>query len=1011
MPRIRVLGLALLHLALWCVAFQELGAQSLPLPEHPRYVVQKIPEQLGLSTITATSLAQDAQGFLWIGTQNGLFRYDGSNVTRFADKQGLGSDRINEVFASRGDVWVFTDLGIWRYEQGRFKEFPLPGGHKLVPDVHRATVDQDNQVWAIVDDGLLLRINADHPEDFEIVPGEPLRLLALARDGSILVATQSKVGRIPRGGRRVEVFSGELPDLPVVALISDGSGDVWARTAKHFSRWDGKGKRWMKEDADLPYADVMGFPTVTPGGDILLPTDHGLYRRWHGRWEAIGEREGLETNGLYAAMEDRDGTIWLGYGGNGVGRWPGPDEWMGWTKSEGLPDSVVWSIVRDGKKRLWVGTNAGLSVWDPSRHKWRNWIKKDGLPGDTIQFLALAPDETLWMLSPLGHLGWMDLKSGRLHRINALDSRGRHIAYTGLVLGPNGTVWASGNGLIDQYKNVNGRTAVSRIPVPDLVKKGVNVLQITPRGVVWGAGHAGVSRFDGKQWRLIGANDGLFAESVMTIGGATADDIWLGYYESNGLTHVHLDENGRPHVNVYKMADGLSSNAVSLMASDHEGNLWVGADRGLSIIHPDGTIGDLSRSSGLLWDDVNSDAFYEDADGGIFIGTSRGLAYRRPNRPLPKWTSWPTVITSATFAGRERLFDGHPQISYRDGAFEAYFSRPAIDSPPAQTCRYQLQGLDPEPVETTLRQVRYSALPAGDFTFSVSCGCARRGWSAPATWSFTIQPPWWQRLWFRGGLVLLLILAVAGITRIRTHALEKQRFKLEEAVAARSAELREANKRLEEMSLTDPLTGAHNRRFFDLTVPRDAQQTLRAYQTAAPTEPPRDRDLVFFIVDLDHFKALNDNYGHAAGDEVLVAVTRRLASVIRETDVLVRWGGEEFLVVSQSANADSAQYVARRMLDVIGERPFETSDGLFIFKTCSIGWAIFPWIGKLPAAVSIDEIVKLTDRALYMAKQDGRNRAIGLYPNETLENESIYAHKARPRVVEILGPAPVAEHR
>lgn len=259
--------------------------------------------------------------------------------------------------------------------------------------------------------------------------------------------------------------------------------------------------------------------------------------------------------------------------------------------------------------------------------------------------------------------------------------------------------------------------------------------------------------------------------------------------------------------------------------------------------------------------------------------------------------------------------------------------------------------------------------------------------------------------------MLLLILAIAGIIRIRTQALEKQRLRLEEAVAARSVELREANKRLEEMSLTDPLTGAHNRRFFELTVPRDAQQTLRAYQTAAFTEPPRDRDLVFFIMDLDHFKELNDSYGHAAGDEVLVAVARRLASVIRETDVLVRWGGEEFLVVSQSTNADSAQHVARRMLDVIGERPFETSDGHSICKTCSIGWAIFPWINKLPAAVSIDEIIKLIDRALYRAKQDGRNRAIGIYPDETLETESVYEQKARPRVVEILGPVPVAEHR
>ena len=159
-------------------------------------------------------------------------------------------------------------------------------------------------------------------------------------------------------------------------------------------------------------------------------------------------------------------------------------------------------------------------------------------------------------------------------------------------------------------------------------------------------------------------------------------------------------------------------------------------------------------------------------------------------------------------------------------------------------------------------------------------------------------------------------------------------------------------------------------------------------------------------MDIDHFKHLNDTWGHAAGDEVLVAMARRLAGIIRETDVLVRWGGEEFLIVSQSTSADAAHQVARRILDVIGGQPFETSDGLSISKTCSVGWAVFPWITKVPVAVPVDDIVKLADRALYMAKQGGRNRAVGLYPDESMEDEPIDQQKARPRAVEIYGPVP-----
>ena len=259
--------------------------------------------------------------------------------------------------------------------------------------------------------------------------------------------------------------------------------------------------------------------------------------------------------------------------------------------------------------------------------------------------------------------------------------------------------------------------------------------------------------------------------------------------------------------------------------------------------------------------------------------------------------------------------------------------------------------------------------------------------------------------------MFLALFAITQITRIRTHALENQRRRLEEAVAARSAELQAANKRLEEASLKDPLTGISNRRFFEVTIPRDVQQTIRAYQAASPHEPPRDRDLVFFIMDIDHFKNLNDTWGHAAGDEVLVAMASRLASVIREADMLVRWGGEEFLIVSQSTSADAAQHVARRILEVIGGQPFETSDGLSISKTCSVGWAAFPWISKTPVDVSVDDILKLADRALYMAKQGGRNRAIGLYPDESMEDEPIDQQKARPRAIEIHGPVPSVEYQ
>ncbi|HJX85636.1 MAG TPA: GGDEF domain-containing protein, partial [Candidatus Angelobacter sp.] len=233
---------------------------------------------------------------------------------------------------------------------------------------------------------------------------------------------------------------------------------------------------------------------------------------------------------------------------------------------------------------------------------------------------------------------------------------------------------------------------------------------------------------------------------------------------------------------------------------------------------------------------------------------------------------------------------------------------------------------------------------------------------------------------------------------------ERQRERLEQAIALRSAELSAANKRLEEASLTDPLTGVHNRRFFEATLPRDVQQTIRAYQSSIPSDLPKDRDLAFFLVDLDHFKSINDTYGHAVGDKVLIEVAKRLHSVTRETDVLVRWGGEEFLLVSQGPSTEGAVHVGRRILEVVGGVPFAIPDGPPVSMTCSIGWAVFPWISKVPVAVPLDEILKLADRALYLAKHSGRNRAVGFYPDERLQEAPIGEQKAKPRMVHLSGP-------
>jgi len=191
-------------------------------------------------------------------------------------------------------------------------------------------------------------------------------------------------------------------------------------------------------------------------------------------------------------------------------------------------------------------------------------------------------------------------------------------------------------------------------------------------------------------------------------------------------------------------------------------------------------------------------------------------------------------------------------------------------------------------------------------------------------------------------------------------------------------ELRRTNLVLEEASLTDPMTGLRNRRYFSATIDSDVSQALRSH---ADGRDPRTRDLVFYLIDADNFKEVNDQYGHDVGDKVLVEMARRLSSSIRHSDVLVRWGGEEFLIVSRYTDRAEAEWLAQRVLSAVADTPIALGGSLEkMYRTCSLGWAAFPWCPENPRDVSYEEVLTLADRGLRQAKQSGKNRAVGIVP-------------------------------
>jgi diguanylate cyclase (GGDEF)-like protein len=222
-----------------------------------------------------------------------------------------------------------------------------------------------------------------------------------------------------------------------------------------------------------------------------------------------------------------------------------------------------------------------------------------------------------------------------------------------------------------------------------------------------------------------------------------------------------------------------------------------------------------------------------------------------------------------------------------------------------------------------------------------------------------------QIVHFRVLVTAFVMFAMAGLVFLKQQLLH--------------LELKHSNLVLQWSSTTDPLTGTRNRRFFFENIQRDIGQSVRAHLEGGDRS---ERDLIFYLIDLDNFKKVNDRFGHDSGDRILIESARRISSAIRNSDLLVRWGGEEFLVVSRCTDRNQAGILANRILDAFRKKSFQVDAAEQTAQTCSIGWAAFPWYEDDVRALNYEGVLKYADRALYRAKKAGKNQAIGMVHSE-----------------------------
>ncbi|MGB0834299.1 MAG: GGDEF domain-containing protein, partial [Psychrobium sp.] len=249
---------------------------------------------------------------------------------------------------------------------------------------------------------------------------------------------------------------------------------------------------------------------------------------------------------------------------------------------------------------------------------------------------------------------------------------------------------------------------------------------------------------------------------------------------------------------------------------------------------------------------------------------------------------------------------------------------------------------------------------------------------------------WYQTLAAKIGGIILLALLVYCIVRYRTARLQNRQDYLESEVQKRTLSLQQLTDELATMSMTDPLTGLKNRRYLEQAMQVEAANVLEKYRDDKKEDKRIDGgDVVFILIDVDHFKRVNDKYGHQSGDAVLIEITKRIRLIARDTDHLVRWGGEEFLLIVKESSIERAESIAERLRQKIRQTLIKIEGDIEIKMTCSIGLCGYPFFARKLENLSWSECINLADKALYCAKNSGRDTWVSVKENELTLTEEL----------------------
>lgn len=957
--------------------------------------------QDGLSEEIWSAVDVDARGFVWAGSASQLARFDGYGWSLWPTPWAHSLVRDMERDAD-GNLWtIFEREGLARLDGEEWVPVADPKGflyffnRTLDPSGGPQTqLAHTAGIWVRKRDSWVLELSAESasgapPHQIEYTQtlfGAPRQWLGTDRG----LAWRPMVDGRPQG--EWQAYEDPLlADFGFVRLLTTTEGgreELWALgfgAGLVRIRDDGI-RAWRARTGELPTESIYSMrSTRGPSGErwLWVASRAGLLRLRGDEVQVFDRRHGLPSDAVRNVEVQRgtDGPdiLWLATEGGLARTVLGRSQWRT-VSLLGQRENGIFGLMLEpdgrGGERLWVGSmKEGLRLLEQGR--WRSFTAADGSsPSDGIRHILRLPgrDGRPWRLLTTIDRGVYEIRDdfGFQRLPGPWDQVAGDMVYSAMAREHAGET---------EYWFATARSGLHRLRAgrytsfqPFGEQPIAPVIQISEqidaqgRSWLWAASGAGLLRFDNQQWSLLPAAaglpaDGYRAATLLQSNGRAL--LWAGS-NRHGVVRLDVTHPGAPRLVELPPLPAPPDPTIYTILADSQQRIYVCTNNGVQQLVPEGggyAERVFRRRDGVVHDECNTNSQLIDTVDRYWVGTLGGLSVYDPRIEIAPATARakPLYLTQVRIDGQPaRVTDGRLEVPAGARELQLRYSLLAQQRESETGYRTQLVGYDATPGNWSNERVRsFTGLPPGAYELHVEARDFAGTATAGVLLGFTVEPHWWQRRSVQALAVLLLpLLLVLGVM-LYNRNLRRRQALLERDVAARTAELGEANRRLTELSYQDPLTGVCNRR-----------RLTEALDGALARSREKRLPLGVIVIDVDHFKAYNDRHGHLAGDAALRGVAQALDGARRQQDLVARYGGEEFACLLVDADAATTQAMAERMRALVEALPAEALGNAQQTVTISAG----AWSGTAAASDTPADLLARADAALFEAKRSGRNR-------------------------------------